>query len=294
MSKISEALQRANGSAKDWLARPLALEEPGVANDDLAVATEARPDNSRALVTPDRLKPGTIRITSFDVGPRSPLIPFDGRDPRAGEQYRILRTRIIQHALQPHVVVVSSAAPGDGKSTTAVNLAFALALRPEVKVLLIDADIRRGSIARELGIESAPGLAEYLTGTCEFNDVTVECASLPNLHVIPAGEGHSNPCELLDSDRWRSTCTWARSTYRFVIIDSPPIGAVADYELLQTVSDGVLLIMRPDNTKRLLAMRALQGIPKTKLIGVVLNCASGPFMGEQDLYGGRYYEQQRA
>ena len=283
MSKIHEALQRANLAA-DQLTAITAADNIVAPNEPVEIACV---DISRP-----RSKRREVRSASFDVRLGSPLVPFEGKDPRAGEQYRILRTRIIQHSLQPRVIVVSSAAPGDGKSTTAVNLAFALALRPDVKVLLIDADIRRGTIGPDLGIGPSPGLAEYLAETCELSDVTVECANLPNLHVIPAGQVHANPCELLDSDRWRSTCMSVRNTYRFVIVDSPPIGAVADYELLQSVADGVLLIMRPDNTKRHLALRALEGVPKAKLIGVVLNGMEGWFVGDQDVYGARYYEQK--
>ena len=285
MSKIFEALQLVNCTIRDVNAASVL--------DGVDARTEADAAASDRHGTPAISSGYDIRTASLDVGDRSPLLPFDGKDPHAGEQYRILRTRVIQHPLQPRVVVVASAAPSDGKSTTAINLAWALALRSEVRVLLVDADIRRGVIGQNLGIASSPGLAEYLTGQCEFSDATVQCENLPNLHIVPAGKGYSNPCELLDSERWRATCASVRESYRFVVVDSPPIGTVADYELLQSVADGVLLVIRPDNTNRRLAIKALEAIPKAKLMGVVLNCVSGWLMGEQDLYGGRYYESAR-
>ena len=293
MSKIFEALQNTDCRIRSFDIRGVlddritcddieCADPPAMTVGDMPIV-EGRP-----VIRDERPWAEHTRIASIRVRSRSPLAPFDGRHPAAGEQYRILRTRILQHSSQARVIAVSSAGTGDGKSITATNIAFALALCSDVKVLLVDADMRRGTIATELGLNPSPGLAEHLSGICDLNSVTIQCEQLPNLHIIPAGEEYANPCELLDSERWRSTCVSVREAYQFVILDSPPIGIVADYELLQNVADGVLLVLRPDNTNRQLAVRALQSIPKAKLIGVVLNCVSGWLMGEQNLYGSYY------
>jgi len=293
MSKIFEALQNVDCRVGDFDLR--GVTDSLIPRNEIQYAGSSEILIQNAAALQDLPVTRNIRLAPLRIVPSSPLaVPFAGTHPVAGEQYRILRTRILQHPSQPRVLVVSSAAASDGKSTTATNLAFALALRSEMKVLLIDADMRRGAIASDLGLNPSPGLAEYLRGLCDLTSVITGFEQLPNLHVIAAGKEYVNPCELLDSERWRSTCALARDTYGFVILDSPPIGMVADYELLQNVADGVLLVMRPDNTNRKLAARALETVPKAKLIGVVLNCVSGLLMGDQDSYGGRYYYQKDA
>jgi capsular exopolysaccharide synthesis family protein len=305
MSKIFEALQNANCRIRnfDWRPvidnnKPRQHEPSRIAIPDIRIPGDvtapedipAAPDIRMAQYVP---VPQDFRIAAPKVRSSSPLVPFDGRDPRAGEQYRILRTRIIQHPSQPRIVVVSSAAQGDGKSTTATNLAFAAALCSNVKVLLVDGDMRRGTIAPELGLDPSPGLAEFLTGVCKLDDITIQCEQLPNLHIFTAGKWHANPSELLDSELWRSTCTLLRDRYRLIVLDSPPIGAVADYDLLQSSADGVLLVLRPDNTKRQMASKAIDSVPKSKFLGVVLNSVSGWLAAEHHGHSDLYYQHSR-
>jgi len=105
-----------------------------------------------------------------------------------------------------------------------------------------------------------------------MEEAIVRTREFPNLCVMSAGVAPANPVELLDSSRWQALCASLREQFRFVIIDSPPVGAVADYELIQTVCDGVILVLRPDHTNRLSCQKALEFVPKPKLLGVVLNC----------------------
>jgi capsular exopolysaccharide synthesis family protein len=174
--------------------------------------------------------------------------------------------------MQPHLIVISSPDSGDGKSVTAINTAGALALKSEGQVLLLDADLRRSAVHVQLGLPESPGLADVLAGACTLEDALVRTQEFPNLHVVSAGTISANPVELLDSARWRELCAKFRDTFRYVIIDSPPVGAVADYELIQAVIDGVILVLRPDFTNRHLCLRALDFVPKTKFLGVLLNC----------------------
>ena len=178
----------------------------------------------------------------------------------------------MQHARQPHLIVVSSPAPRDGKSVTAVNAAGALSLKSEGQVLLVDADLRKSAIHGLLGLPESPGLAEVLKGTATLEEAMVHASDFPNLFVLPAGGAVDNPVELLDSAAWRELCVQFRERFRFVILDSPPVGAVADYELLQAMCDGVILVIRPDHTDRRLCQKALENIPKARLLGVLLNC----------------------
>jgi capsular exopolysaccharide synthesis family protein len=213
-----------------------------------------------------------FRTISLRIPAPSPLLPFEGANHRPSEQYRILRTKIVQHPKQPRVIVISSPAAGDGKSVTAVNIAAALSLKSEAEVLLVDGDFRRSAIHGQLGIPEAPGLADMLRGTCALEDAVVRTREFPHLFVLAAGALQSNPVELLDSAAWGALCARLRERFRYVIVDSPPVGAVADYDLIQAACDGVILVIRPDHTDRTLCMKALETVPKAKFLGVLLNC----------------------
>jgi len=202
----------------------------------------------------------------------SPLLPFEKDQWRPSEQYRTLRTKIGQHPTRPHLVVISSPASGDGKSVTAINTAGALALQSGGQVLLLDADLRRSLIHSQVGLPESPGLSEVLSGACTTQEALVRTQEFPNLYVMTAGERPANPVELLDSERWRALCAEFPEMFRYVIIDSPPVGAVADFELIQAVCDGVILVLRPDVTDRHLCRNALGFVQKTKFLGVLLNC----------------------
>lgn len=202
----------------------------------------------------------------------TPLLPFDtGNADRAAEEYRRIRTRILQHPRQPRLVLVSSPSPGDGKSVTALNVAAALALSPETRVLLVDMDLRRPKIAEMLGLVDLDGVSEILAGTCSFEQTVVRLEPFPNLFLLPAGKDRRNPTELLTSPHWKALCEDCRSFAAYTVFDGPPVDGVAEYSLLQERSDGLLLVIRTDHTERSLISGSLQSIPKDKLLGSVIN-----------------------
>jgi protein-tyrosine kinase len=213
-----------------------------------------------------------IRVRSLRVPAPSPLLPFEQGQWRPGEQYRILRTKLVQHPKQPRLIVISSPASGDGKSVSAINTAAALSLKGEGHVLLLDADMRRSAIHAQLGLPESPGLAEVLRGSSAMEQALVRTQEFPNLFVMAAGTPPDNPVELLDSTAWQVLSGKLRSLFRYVVLDSPPVGTVADYDLIQACCDGVILVIRPDHTDRVLCQRALATVPKAKLLGVLLNC----------------------
>lgn len=225
----------------------------------------------------------------LQVKSSSPLLPYDNTNRVAAEQYRIIRTRLVQHPKQPRLILISSGGPGDGKSVTSVNIAGALSLKGEGDVLLMDADFRRSTIHDRLGLRDSPGLAEVLSGDVSLEDALVRTEQFPRLYVVTAGQPRGNPSELLDSERWKAACEVLRSRFRYVIADSPPVASVADYELLQASFDGVIMVMRPDHTKRQQCLKALELVPKQKLIGVVMNCVPAWFLSRLTPYAGYYY-----
>ena len=219
--------------------------------------------------TPD-LKTPSYRTVTLHVAD-GPLFPFDGTDSRTAEQYRMLRTNILLHPARPKIIAISSASPGDGKTVTSINLAGTLALKTDAKVLLVDADLRQCRIATSLGIPASPGLTEVLRDKCSLNEAIVRVDEMPNLSVLPCGEVGGNPAELLDSVQWKRIVDQIRVDFSYVIIDTTPVAAVADFQLVQQASDAVLLVLRPDHTKRSLFHKALATVPKEKLLGTLLN-----------------------
>jgi capsular exopolysaccharide synthesis family protein len=225
-----------------------------------------------------------IREVEIHIAEGSPILPWAG-DSHGGEQYRIIRTRIVQHPMSPRMMVVSSAGPGDGKTVSSVNIAGALSLRDNANVLLMDGDFRRSNVSLALGLPNSPGLANTLTGECTLQEAIIRVKQFPNLYVLTAGESRRNSAELLDTEHWKSLCATVRDRFSFVIIDAPPVAAVADYELIQKSCDGVIVVVRPDHTDRTLCNKAFELIPEEKRVGVVWNCAYDWFLWRtQDSY----------
>ncbi len=262
MSKIFELLNKSEGKIADLVRPVVGADTPRPTPPPAAAVQEAPSPTPLA-----RLRTLPLRIPA-----PSPVLPFEDGQWRPSEQYRILRTKLIQHPKQPRLIVISSPGSGDGKSVTAINTAGALALKTEAQVLLLDADMRKPAVHTQLGLPESPGLADLLTGAATLEQALVHTQEFPNLHVITAGTSPANPVELLDTTQWQALCEKLRSLFRCVVLDSPPVGAVADYDLIQAACDGVILVMRPDHTPRPLYRKALETVPKSKLLGVVMNC----------------------
>ena len=302
MSKIFETVTKARGEIPD-LIRTLTDAQDGssLQADGRAKSTGGPPGPVMTPIEPEA--PPTensyireIRTIRLRVPASSPLLPFENGHGRPSEQYRILRTKIVQHPKQPHLILVSSPASGDGKSITATNVAAALSLKSDAQVLLVDADFRKPAIHTHLGLPEAPGLAEVLKGASRLEDALVRTQEFPNLFVISAGVPPPNPVELLDSTNWEAFCDKIRNLLSYVVMDSPPVGAVADYDLIQAVCDGVVLVVRPDHTNRQLYEKALQIVPRSKFLGVVLNCVPNWSLarhaGSDYYYSGRKMYQE--
>ncbi|WP_309120837.1 CpsD/CapB family tyrosine-protein kinase [Paenibacillus sp.] len=195
--------------------------------------------------------------------PRSPI----------SEAYVKLRTNIELSAVDNpiQVVMTTSANPGDGKSTTASNLGVVYA-QAEKKTLIIDADLRKPTMHHFFMLSNRGGLTSVLTNQSKFESV-VRDTSTPNLQVLTSGPIPPNPSELLSSKRMSRLIEELRHQYDTIIIDSPPTLAVADAQIISTLTDGVLLVLSSGNTKRDLAAKAKASLDhaKARILGVVLN-----------------------
>ena len=227
-----------------------------------------------------------LRSAKVHIKDQRPLLPFAGDNSQAAEQYRIVRTKVVQHPRRPRVVVISSAESGDGKSVTAVNLAGVIALNPEYNVLLADVDLHRSSLAKYFDLPIKPGLADVLTGGASLKDCVVRIEPFPNLFFLPGGKSSRGPADLLNSRRWDALVSALRKQFNYCIMDTPPAGALADFQLAQASADGVVLVARQDHTNRMLWVRALETVPRDKMIGVIMNCVKPWFLARS----GSYYQ----
>jgi capsular exopolysaccharide synthesis family protein len=230
---------------------------------------------------------GLLRIGSPRVLSAQSVVG-ESSESRAAEQYRLIRTRILQHKRRPRLIAVSSPGVGDGKTVTAVNLARTLAFKDSITIALVDADMRRSATHKYFDTECACGLADLLKAKCSLDEALCAPTEIPNLHLMYSGQSPGNPSELLESPRWHALCAELRERYSFVIFDTPPMGLVADYDLIAAEADGVVMVVRPDHTVRSLWQKALAAVPSKKLLGVVVNCAPDWFLGRQTGYGYHY------
>jgi receptor protein-tyrosine kinase len=289
MSKIFEALHNSRNRAGQ-LIPPLDVgAAPGQETTPASVAPTEAPDPA----CPSQCGQDTHNFETLRLRAPSdePILPFEQANP-GSEQYRTLRTKIVQHPKRPQVILISSAGPGDGKTITAVNLAGVLSLKNDGAVLLVDGDLRRPSVARQFSLPEGPGLAGVLAGATTLEESTIRAAEYPNLYVLQAGKAGRNPAELLDTPLWRATVVRMKSMFKYVVLDSPPIASVADYDLLLAVADGVVMVVRPDHTRRQSCMKALNAIPEPKRLGVVMNCVPDWFLARHQgysSYGYHYY-----
>jgi capsular exopolysaccharide synthesis family protein len=279
VSKLIDLLRKGGGEIADVISPLIDASAPRNRPADRAFRSEAaaeeeRPAPAMPVAPPpvEPLRPKGVRRLGLRVAAPSPLLPFENGHWQPSEQYRILRTKISQHPKHPSLILITSPGPGDGKTVSAINTAAALSLRRDERVLLLDADLRKSSVHVQLGLPNSPGLAEVIEGSCALEEALVHTQEFPNLYVMSAGRTPANPAELLDSARWHSICAQLRATFRYTIIDSPPVGGIADYELIQAICDGVILVLRPDYTNRALCLNALKLMPEMKFLGVVLNC----------------------
>lgn len=210
------------------------------------------------------------------------------------EAFRALRTSLLlsqaEHA--PQVILVTSALPREGKTTSAANLAITLAQLGD-RTLLMDSDLRKPGVRRALNLPNGHGhdigLSSYLAGVVPLHDIIISHQSVPNLDAIPTGPVPPNPADLLSSHRMADAIDDLRQHYKFVVIDSPPIMAATDAVILSALTDGVLLVVWSNETPKeaFSRTRDLLSAVKGRLLGVVLNAVDS---GAPDYYYSyRYY-----
>lgn len=201
------------------------------------------------------------------------MAPAIQTSPEVTEAFRSLRTSILLSASPvPKLLLVTSALPSEGKTTTAVNLGATLASL-NTNVLIVDCDMRRPACHRSTGVENKPGFVQCLTGHVDLKDAILAVPGVPYLSVIPCGPIPPNPAEVLSSRMTGELLRKLRGQFEFVLVDSPPILSVADSRILATLTDAAILVTRAHSTPYDVVRRArslLYGA-NARILGVALN-----------------------
>ena len=232
-------------------------------------------------------KPGPHKKQTELVGPD---ISF-----AAAEAYKLLRTKLqfsFSGDTSCRIIGVSSALSGEGKSLSAVNLAYTLSQLGS-RVLLIDCDMRRPTISTKLPVAKTPGLSNYLAGQTSMEAIFQNCG-IPGeetaFSVVSAGRNPPNPVELLSSTRMTKMLETLRGAYDYILLDLPPIGEVSDALAVAKETDGVLFVVRQNYCNRVVynaAVRQFEFVG-ARILGVIYNCASDSRTNYGKKYGKKY------
>ena len=190
------------------------------------------------------------------------------------EAYRNLRTSILLSAHKgnpPRSLLVTSSQKGEGKTTTAINMAIALA-QTGAKVMLLDCDMRNPNVHKALNLRNDAGMSTFLSGNADLSSL-IQVSSIPNLSVVPSGPIPPNPAELVGSPHMQEGLLLLQSLVHYVVIDTPPVLAVADARILGTVADGVIMVVKAGTTSKDAVRHTKQLLEEinARILGILLN-----------------------
>jgi len=210
------------------------------------------------------------------------------------DEFRQIKRKLLNNAFgaasktldNANLVMVSSSKPNEGKTFVSINLALSIALEQDKTVLLIDADVLRPSINRELGLGNVPGLIEYLLGEKESIGDIIYNTNIDKLKIIPAGEPHHLSNELLASDKMESLAKELAERYpdRIVIFDCPPLIGVTETLVLANLMGQAIVVVEESKTQLSDIQKATENLSDDLALGIVLNKA---IKSHKDMYG--YY-----
>jgi capsular exopolysaccharide synthesis family protein len=296
MGWIDQALKRSNVDAVQGTGAEAPVPAPspwqveaqehrdGQGPEQAADAKPAAAGQAAATGAPKAEGGRTARRRSFDAASTERLVVSTNASALLVEQFRTLAASLhraqAEHKLKS--VIVTSAAPGDGKSYVAVNLALTLAESYHRRVLLIDADLRRPSLHLVFKVHNASGLSEALGAKSDEKLATVQITE--TLTLVPAGKPERNPLGGLSSGRMKRIVADAASRFDWVIVDSPPVGVLADAHLVSETVDAAILVVRAGMTQYPDLEAAADTMGHDRILGIVLNAVD-----PEDIRGKGYY-----
>lgn len=260
------------------------------ANGKINFDAAAPPPWKRSIPARIPLEVYTTELTLARVHPRLVLLT-DPHTPEC-EQFRTLRTELFHAAesRRTQIVTVTSAVADEGKTSTLLNLALAIAQSRERRVLVIEGDLRRPSFSAYLALHPLTGINDVLNeGTDVFRSMfRIE---EPGLYVLPVTEEANNPTEMLSSERLGDMLESLREYFDFILLDSPPVMPFADSRLLANHSDAVILVIRAGVAPYETVEKAIEALPRDRIMGIVLNGAE--HLREAGYYDYYYYYARR-
>ncbi len=260
MSKIEEALKKAKQARGN---------SETTASSSSEVFLEKQPEYTRTRfqeVNPEQVEANRI-------------VTLSDKSSHVTEQYRMLRTQILQktEGQGDNCLMVTSSVDGEGKTTTAINLAVAIAKEVHKTVLLVDADLRRPSIHKYLGLTPEQGLSHYLLDNVPLEDLLIR-TGVEKLTFLPAGSPMANSTEILRSTKMQELIQEVKERYknRYVIFDTTPLLQTADPCVLAQFMDGIVFVVQAERTPRKEVAEALKLLEGRNVLGVVMNNFSTP------------------
>lgn len=284
MSLIERALQKMRRAGESE-AVPLDSREPGARSDgEPRVKLAALPEPLPPAREPARRI--TVELASLRA---AGYLPEKGLERRFADHYRQIKRPLIEKALagspETRLILVTSALPGDGKTFTSINLALSMARERDISVLLVDADAQRAQVSQVFGFRREPGLHDALSDESVDVEALIGATDVRGLELLPAGRFVENATELLASARMGQIAAriGARNPRRLVLFDTAPLLAASEARVMMRICGQVVVVARAGVTPRQALLDALGQVDRSKLQGVILNCA-------RFSSGGGYYE----
>jgi len=266
---------------------PIAITPEPSGNAAAAVKVAPQPRQADTSITPEDLLNLAFRQPAAGATAKSELwgskagIKFDAEarllphstESVVLEHYRRLRTKILQqHEIKPfRTVVIVSASPQEGKTVTTMNLGLSFAMLPSFKVLVIDGDLRRGTIGKWIGVsDEQAGFSDLIEGTADLDDVILRCESTTAQFMV-RGKSQVSPAELLHSPRLSSLLRRMGEHYDLILVDSAPLSLVTDAQLLAGNCDAVILAARAFYSSCKSVEQTTKELDGVRIIGAVLN-----------------------
>jgi len=304
MSRVFDALQKSQGENPG--ASPLAQGPPEVAPASAAAVIPAAFTEEAPSAIPDMpvMGPSVMPVSAPADGkwlnvtadrilhphpvPEQRLVSIAEPDSPGAEMFRVLSTRLahMQRKRRLQKLLITSSEGDEGKSVVSANLAFSISRRPNERVLLIEADLRKPTASSLFSSSPLRGIAEWNEGKLALEDALYRVGDLP-LWFLSAGRGLEEPTPLLESQKFARMLETVSANFNWVLLDATPLLPMADSTSLAHLCDGVLVVVREGYTRRKVLNKALGSVEKNKLVGMVLNQASMLKIGYDRYYGSK-------
>lgn len=272
MSFIDKALERAKASHKKKDQSPPSPQEVAAVG---ATLPKIKAPIQQGLA--DKISYTTTRVVPVDLENLRRFRLISEKGLQVAEEYKLLRTRVLQLTKQTgqNVLMLTGPEPGDGKTLTSINLAISISQEVDQTVLLVDADLRSPSVHHYFGLERGPGLVDHLIDGVPLTEILVHPQGLGQLVLLPAGKYIDHPSELINSPLMADLVSELKSYYanRYVIFDLPPLLSYADALAFAPLVDGIILVVEAGKTPREEIGRCLEMLKNFNVLGSVFNKA---------------------